>query len=114
MNAGIELRLSERGVSILDRRADVTPVLRTLPVEQALAMIPSLLPVCARAQRIAAERAIESARGLAASAQTEAARECELLREQAYPPSSRRRPNSGWMATSAGQVYRFNGTLESL
>jgi len=53
-------------------------------VEQALALVPTLLPICGEAQSVAASRAVEAARGLAPDADTEREREKRLWREQAF------------------------------
>jgi hypothetical protein len=58
---GIDIRAAERGYALRDRRADITPLLRTRTPEAALRLIPTLLPICAEAQHIAAQRAVAAA-----------------------------------------------------
>lgn len=79
---GIELHVDGDSVRVVDRRADITPLLQSLPVGRAISLIPRLLPICGAAQRIAAERAVEAARLVVESSARQRSRERELLREQ--------------------------------
>ncbi|KAA1189676.1 hypothetical protein F0M18_15110 [Pseudohalioglobus sediminis] len=79
----IEVRLGRGRVDIHQHRPNVLAQLTGMPLAQALALVPRLLPVCGAAQSIAAARAVEAARGMAAEAPAEAEREQQLVREQA-------------------------------
>lgn len=81
--AAITLRREARHLRVSYRRADPGQMLRGRDAHQVLDLIPSLLPVCAGAQRIAAERAIEAASGAQETAAAHREREALLLREQA-------------------------------
>lgn len=79
----IEIDLGIGPIRIRQRRPDVTSALRGRRVSEALELLPRLLPVCGAAQTIAAERALEAARGEAEDDATRADRTARLLREQA-------------------------------
>jgi hypothetical protein len=68
---------------IEQHRPSVLSSLTGLPVEQALGVIPNLLPICGLAQSLAASRAVEAARGEAPDEDRETERERKLWREQA-------------------------------
>lgn len=85
MNAAapIQLRTTARGTQVAYRRADLEPLLRGMPAERALALLPRLLPVCGEAQRSAAQRALAAACDEAPGADAAAEQDLRLLREQA-------------------------------
>ena len=59
MNAPhISIDVSAAGVSVRQQRPNVAPLLKGLPVDEALLQIPILLPICGQAQAIAARRAL--------------------------------------------------------
>jgi hypothetical protein len=70
-----------RDVAVALRRPDTSRVLFGMTAEQAVAAIARLYSVCGCAQQVAAQRALESARGMAASTAEEARREERVLRE---------------------------------
>jgi hypothetical protein len=71
------------GVVIEQHRPAVLSSLTGLPVEQALQMVPRLLPICGTAQSVAASRAVEAARGELPDPLREVERQHRLWREQA-------------------------------
>lgn len=77
----ITVKLSDAGVSISQRRPTVTGVLSGMGLEEALIRIPLLLPICGKAQGIAAQRAASAARGEQEHYAAEHTR--QLWREQA-------------------------------
>ena len=81
--AAIRIRGHGADAALEYRRADVGSLLRNKHAEEALLLLPRLLPVCAQAQQIAAARALEAARGKTESVQDQTQREASLLREQA-------------------------------
>ena len=68
---------------IEQRRPRAVRALIGRPAMEALAAVPLLLPICGEAQRVAAMRAIEAARGEPASAEVERWRDVGLLAERA-------------------------------
>ncbi len=79
----IEITLQPNAATLRQHRPPVLPQLAGMGVEQALALVPSLLPICGAAQSIAAARAVEAARGVMPTPAVEDQRECALEREQA-------------------------------
>lgn len=79
----IHIAATAAGVAITQHRPAVLSALARLAVEQALDLVPRLLPICGMAQAIAAARAVEAAREKRPDQGQERARECRLLREQA-------------------------------
>ncbi|MEL7043614.1 MAG: hypothetical protein AAGL66_01150 [Pseudomonadota bacterium] len=82
MATRIEVSASRAGWRVAYHRVDPGRLLVGTTPGDALRLVPSLLPVCGEAQRIAAARALESAQGIPASAADERKRERLLLREQ--------------------------------
>ncbi len=82
MATRIELSPSRAGLRVAYHRVDPGRILVGTTPDDALRIVPSLLPVCGEAQRIAAARALESAQGITAKAVVERERERLLLREQ--------------------------------
>ncbi|MEM1191398.1 MAG: hypothetical protein AAGI72_22900 [Pseudomonadota bacterium] len=82
MATSIEVSATLNGLRVAYHRADPGRILVGATPQDALRLVPSLLPVCGEAQRIAAARALESAQGVPASAAVERERELRLLREQ--------------------------------
>ena len=78
----IELSASRAGLRVAYHRVDPGRILVGTMPDDALRLVPSLLPVCGEAQRIAAARALESAQGITAKAAVERERDRLLLREQ--------------------------------
>jgi len=79
----IDIHLGLEGVDIRQQRPAIARALVGLPVEAALARIPTLLPICGTAQAVAAARAVEAARGEEESREQFSLRENSLWREQA-------------------------------
>ena len=80
---GIRIVQGADGVVIEQHRPAVLSSLTGLPVEQALEMVPRILPICGTAQSVAASRAVEAARGELPDPAREAERQHRLWREQA-------------------------------
>lgn len=59
----ITIGLADDRISISQRRPTVTGLLSGMSLEEALVRIPLLLPICGKAQGIAAQRAASAARG---------------------------------------------------
>jgi hypothetical protein len=70
-----------REVAVTLGRPDTSRVLRGLTAGQAVAAVARLYSVCGCAQQVAAQRALESARGIAPTTVEEAEREDRVLRE---------------------------------
>ncbi len=81
---GITLFREHDGFRLAQSRPPMGPVLASLPLEQALDQVTMLLPICGEAQRIAARRAVEAARGSARGTAHAFSEEIDatLLREQ--------------------------------
>lgn len=60
---GITIQVNRDGVNIDQHRPMVTSLLTGMALGEALARIPTLLPICGIAQEIAAKRAVAAARG---------------------------------------------------
>lgn len=78
----IDIVRSAGAIVIRQHRPMVLSHLAGLGVDRALAMVPTLLPVCGVAQSVAAQRAVEAARGQDGAGQ-EPLRQQQLWREQA-------------------------------
>jgi hypothetical protein len=79
----IEIQLDRAQVLVRQNRPQVTQSLRGVPINEALRIVPSLLPVCGVAQAIAASRASSAARQRAFSQDQLANQANALWREQA-------------------------------
>ena len=77
---GIRILREADGYRLQQSRPPMGPVLASLTLDQALEQVTMLLPICGAAQRIAARRAVDAARGAAAEASGEV--NATLLREQ--------------------------------
>lgn len=77
---GIRILRESEGYRLAQSRPPMGPVLASLSLEQALDQVTMLLPICGEAQRIAARRAVEAARGSARAFSDEI--DATLLREQ--------------------------------
>lgn len=82
MNPGIVLRREGAGYGVEQHRPAAGTLLARLDLERALERVTTLLPICGEAQRIAATRAIEAARGATEPPALTARRDDELLTEQ--------------------------------
>ncbi|GAB5413626.1 MAG: hypothetical protein Cons2KO_12290 [Congregibacter sp.] len=78
----IRLLVGSSHTQVLYQPPTLGDLLVGLELEEALAMIPRLLPICARAQQIAAERASEAARGIPESDALRRQRDEEQRMEQ--------------------------------
>lgn len=81
---GIRILREADGFRLAQSRPPMGPVLASLSLEQALDQVTLLLPICGEAQRIAARRAVEAARGTARGTARAFSDEIDatLLREQ--------------------------------
>jgi hypothetical protein len=77
---GIRIVREADGYRLAQNRPPMGPVLASLSLEQALEQITMLLPICGEAQRIAARRAVDAARGATGPFSDEI--DATLLREQ--------------------------------
>ncbi len=80
---GIRITTTTAGIEISQQRPPVATLLRGLSVADALEQIPTLLPICGKAQSMAALRAVEAARGHIEDSAEHAQRESRLWQEQA-------------------------------
>ncbi len=83
-STGATIRITRRsgGFHIEQRRPDLARLVAQMPIARALELVPTLLPVCAEAQAIAAVRATEAACGAEETADQRRGRGARLLREQ--------------------------------
>jgi hypothetical protein len=79
----IDIHLGRDGVEIRQQRPAIARALLGLPVEAALARIPTLLPICGAAQAVAAAGAVAAARGQAPDEAQQRSRNQSLWQEQA-------------------------------
>jgi hypothetical protein len=79
----IDIHLGGGGVDIRQQRPAIARALLGLPVEAALPLIPTLLPICGAAQAVAAAGAVAAARRQAPDEELQRKRNRDLWREQA-------------------------------
>ena len=80
----IQIDISRHRVRVTQHRPPLVSSLVGMTVDAALQLVPLLLPVCGRAQAVAARRAVTAARGTTTAATDRGIDEQELWREQTF------------------------------
>ncbi len=80
----IQIDICQHQVRVTQHRPPLVSSLVGMTVTAALQLVPVLLPVCGRAQAVAARRAVAAARGTTTTATDRGIDEQELWREQAF------------------------------